>query len=43
MDDRNATRRRFDTTLKHVKKSIIAMDVKPQQQSAFGKREEATT
>jgi len=35
--------RRFDATLKHVKKSVIAMDVKPQQQSAFGKHEEATT
>jgi hypothetical protein len=43
MDDRNATHMRFSATLKHVKKSVIAMDVKLRQQSAFGKREEAAT
>ncbi len=41
MDDRNATHRRLSTTLRHVKKSVTAMDVKIWQQPALGKREEA--
>ncbi len=41
MDDRNATHRRLSTILRHVKKSITAMDVKLWQQPALGKREEA--
>ncbi|KAH9569586.1 hypothetical protein CY35_03G141100 [Sphagnum magellanicum] len=41
MDDRNATHRRLNTTLRHVKKSVTAMDVKLWQQPALGKREEA--
>jgi len=41
MDDRNATHRRLSTTLRHVKKSVTAMDVKLWQQPALGKREEA--
>jgi len=41
MDNRNATHRRLSTTLRHVKKLVIAMDVKLWQQPAFGKREEA--
>jgi len=41
MDDMNATHRRLSTTLRHVKKSVTAMDVKIWQQPALGKREEA--
>jgi hypothetical protein len=40
MDDKNAMHRRLSTTLRHVKKSITAMDVKLWQQSALNKREE---
>jgi hypothetical protein len=43
MDDKNATHMRLNTTLKHVKKSVTAMDVNLWQQLALGKREEATT
>jgi hypothetical protein len=43
VDDKNATHMHFSATLKHVKKSVIAMDVKLRQQSAFGKHEEAAT
>jgi len=43
MDDKNATHKHFSTTLKHVKKSVIAMDVKLREQSAFGKHEEVAT
>ncbi len=40
MDDRNATHKRLNTTLRHVKKSVTAMDVKLWQQPALGKHEE---
>jgi hypothetical protein len=40
MDDRNATHRRLNTTLRHLKKSVTAMDVKLWQEPMFGKREE---
>jgi hypothetical protein len=40
MDDRNATHKRLSTTLRHVKKSVTAMDVKLWQQPALGKHEE---
>jgi len=43
VDNKNATHKRFSATLKHLKKSVIAMDVKLRQQSAFGKREKAAT
>ncbi len=43
MDDKNATHRRLNTNLRHVKKSITTMDVKLWQQPALGKREEAAT
>ncbi len=43
MDDKNATHMHFSATLKHVKKLVIAMDVKLRQQSVFGKHEEAAT
>ncbi len=36
----NLTHKHFNATLKHVKKSVIAMDVKLRQQSAFGKHED---
>jgi hypothetical protein len=42
MDDRNVTHRRLSTTLRHVKKSVTAMDVKLWQQLALNKREKAT-
>jgi hypothetical protein len=43
VDNKNATHKHFSATLKHVKKSVIAMDVKLRQQLAFGKREKAAT
>ncbi len=43
MDDMNATHKRLSTTLRHVKMSVIAMDVKLWQQSALSKREKAAT
>jgi hypothetical protein len=41
MDDKNAMHRRLSTTLRHVKKSVTAMDVTLWQQPALGKHEEA--
>ncbi len=41
MDDMNAMHRCLSTTLRHVKKSVTAMDVKLWQQPALGKHEEA--
>jgi hypothetical protein len=41
MDDRNATHKHLSTTLRHVKKSVTAMDVKLWQQQALGKRKKA--
>jgi hypothetical protein len=40
MDDRNAMHMRLSTTLRHVKKSVTAMDVKLWQQWPLGKWEE---
>jgi hypothetical protein len=41
MDDMNATHRPLSTTLRHLKKSVTAMDVKLWQQLMLSKREEA--
>jgi len=43
MDDKNAMHMRLNTILKHVKKLVIAMDVKLWQQPALGKHEEIAT